>query len=96
MKPILVLYATREGHTQRIAAHVASAIKARGFPADLVDAAHIPAGFGLNGYSAAIIAASVHRGLHEREIVDFVKFHLGELQPMETVFLSVSLSQAGA
>ena len=96
MKPILVLYATREGHTGRIAARLASTVRARGFSADVVDAAQIPAGFCLDAYSAAIIAASVHRGLHEREIIDFVKHHRDELERIQTAFLSVSLSEAGA
>src|SRR6185437_13491421 len=37
---------------------------------------------------------SVHCGAHEREIVDFVKNHLKELNRIKTAFLSVSLSEA--
>lgn len=96
MKPILVLYPTREGHTQRIAANSASSIRSCGFSVEAVDAAHIPVGFRLDAYSAAIIAASVHRGLHEQEIIGFVTCHLRELECMRTAFLSVSLSEAGA
>lgn len=96
MKLILVLNATREGHTERIAARLASEIRTCGFSAGVVDAAHIPAGFCLDAYSPAIIAASVHRGLHEREIIDFVKRHVGEMERIQTPFLSISLSEAGA
>jgi menaquinone-dependent protoporphyrinogen IX oxidase len=61
MKPVLVLYATREGHTGRIAEHLAAAIRTRELSAQIVDAAHVPVGFSLDAYSAAIVAASVHR-----------------------------------
>jgi menaquinone-dependent protoporphyrinogen oxidase len=49
----------------------------------------------LSVYAAVILAASVHVGKHEPEIVRFVKDHLHELQGMPAAFLSVSLSQAG-
>ena len=96
MKPILVLYATREGHSGRIAEHLAAAVRARGLSAQIVDAAHVSTGFTLDAYSAAIVAASVHRQRHEPETIGFVKRHVGELQHIPAAFLSVSLSEAGA
>lgn len=93
MKPVLVLYATREGHTRHIAEHLGATIAARQRLFDLVDAAHIPHRFSLENYSAAILAASLHLGKHEPEITKFVKRHLGELQRLPTAFLSVSLSE---
>jgi menaquinone-dependent protoporphyrinogen oxidase len=95
MKPVLVLYATREGHTRRIAEHIAATVRARGHDAQVVDAAHVPAGFSLDAYAAAVIAASVHAGQHEKEIVEFVNLHRAELEHIPAVFLSVSLSEAG-
>jgi menaquinone-dependent protoporphyrinogen oxidase len=96
MKPILVLYATHEGQTQRIAERVAASVQARGLLTDVVNAAHIPARFSLDDHSAAIVAASVHAGRHEKEIVKFVKDHVQELERIPTAFLSLSLSEAGA
>lgn len=95
MKPILVLYATREGHTRRIAEHIAATIRARGYSADVIDAADLPPE-SMEAYEAAVIAASVHREKHEKEMVSFVKRFREELESMPTVFLSVSLSEAGA
>jgi len=95
MKSVLVLYATREGHTRRIAEHLAATIRARGYSSDVLDSAHPPAGFSLVNYSAAIVAASVHQGAHEKEMVAFVKGHREELERIPAVFLSVSLSEAG-
>lgn len=95
MKPVLVIYATREGHTRRIAEHIAATVRSRGHQAAAVDAAHLPEGFSLGSYAAAIVAASVHAGKHENEIVAFVKRHRADLERIPAVFLSVSLSEAG-
>jgi menaquinone-dependent protoporphyrinogen oxidase len=61
---------------------------------DVVDAAALPVGFGLADYAGVVLAASVHLGKHEREIVDFVKTHRDVLDRLPTAFLSVSLSEA--
>ena len=95
MKSVLVIYATREGQTRRIAEHIAATIRGRGHTADVLDAAHIPAGFSLDTYAAAVVAGSVHVGKHEKEIGDFVKTHRSQLERIPAVFLSVSLSEAG-
>jgi len=96
MKPVLVLYATHEGHTARIARYVGSSLRVMDVPAEVVRISGIPLGFALHNYSTAIIACSVHQGKHDAAIAKFVKSHLTELQDMPTMFLSVSLSEAGA
>ena len=96
MLPVLVLYATREGQTRRIAEYVSDSMRARGFAVDVVNATELPGGFSVGAYSKVLIAASVHRERHQSEIVDFVRGHRAELDRMASAFLSVSLSQAGA
>ncbi len=86
MKPILVLYATREGHTRQIAEHIAAAIRARGYHADVIDAADLPSEFSVDDYEAAVIAASVHREKHEKEMVSFVHRFRDELECMPLFF----------
>jgi menaquinone-dependent protoporphyrinogen oxidase len=86
----------RRTHPQRVTERVGAFIQARGFAVETINALHIPAGFSLDRYCAGVIAASVHRGAHEREIVEFVKDHVDALNSMPTAFLSVSLSEAGA
>jgi menaquinone-dependent protoporphyrinogen oxidase len=95
-KPVLVLYATCEGHTRRIADRVSEALRARGFAPDVVNAAEVPGGFSLDAYSAALLTAPVRRGRHAKEMTAFVKRYRRQLENMPAAFLSVSLSQAGA
>jgi menaquinone-dependent protoporphyrinogen oxidase len=94
MNPVLILYATREGHTRRIAEHIAATIRARGLRAEVVDAAGVKEPFDLDAYSAALLAGSVHDRKHEPELVAFVKVHRSALAGMPAAFLSVSLAEA--
>jgi len=96
MKPVLVLYATREGHSRRVAEYVAAALRTHDLVTHFADAGSVPADFSPAEYSAAILTASVHGSRHEPEMIQFVKRHRGELERIPTVFLSVSLSEAGA
>jgi len=93
MKPILLIYATREGHTRRIAEHVGALLAGQQRTFEIVDAAHRPPGFSLAAYGSAIVSASLHAGKHEPEMLQLVKGHLNQLQQIPTLFLSVSLSE---
>lgn len=93
---ILIAFATREGQTQRIAEHVAEHLRARGFASDVIDVAHPPTELDLARYSAAVIAASVHLGTHEKEMIAFVRSHATSLARVPTAFFSVSGTEATA
>lgn len=91
-----VFFATREGQTRKIAEHIVSSLRARGIDADAHDVRTLGAPIEWHIYNAAFVAASVHAQHHEREMIDFVRAHRPELQRLGAVFLSVTLSQAGA
>ena len=95
MKPIGILYATRNGHTRRIAEHIASDLHGRGLDVELKNVGESGASIHPLDYSAAVLAASVYCGSHEHEMVKFVKDHVGELDTIPTAFLSVTLTEAG-
>lgn len=95
MKPLLVLYATQEGQTQRIAGHIGIRLRENGLSCEVINVKYPPADFSLKNYGAAILAASVHTGKHESEMVHFVLKNRQTLEQMPSAFLSVSLSQAG-
>src|SRR5262249_28673948 len=96
MKPIGVFYATREGHTGRIAEHVAARLRRQGLEANVRNLHDRGAYINLSEYAAVVLAASVHAGMHESEMVKFVRSHAVQLEQRPTAFLSVSLSEAGA
>jgi len=95
MKPLLVVYATRQGHTRKIAEHVAATMRARGDVVDVVDAHDPPAGFDVSRYGGVVLAASVHLGKHEPEMVRFARANHHALDRVPTAFLSVSMAEAG-
>ena len=97
MKTLAVLYATREGQTRRIARHIAASLRARGFTVSVHDVAvELPTDFDLTRCAGAVLAASIHIGKHEREMVAFVRKQRAQLERIPCMFLSVSMSQAGA
>lgn len=96
MLPVLIVYATREGQTRRIAEHLAAEIRACDWKVDALDARTLPPSFDLGQYSAAVLAGSVHLGKHEREMIAFVREHRAALEKIPAAFLSVSLVEAEA
>jgi menaquinone-dependent protoporphyrinogen oxidase len=90
-----VFYATREGHTRQIAERLATEFYKLGFQTDMRNVATVEPALDFDGYSAMILAASVHAGKHEPEMLRFVKDHRAHLERIPTGFLSVTLSQAG-
>lgn len=95
MKPIGVLYATREGQTQRVAEQIVARLRERGLDAVALDLGKAQGGIDPHAYRAVIVAASVHIAEHEPEIIDFVRQHRASLTSVPNAFLSVTLSEAG-
>jgi menaquinone-dependent protoporphyrinogen oxidase len=96
MKGLLVVYGTKYGQARLIAERIASAIRARGLQSEMVNSAHPPVPFSFDGYEGAVITASVHFGRHDRKMTKFVRRWRVEPNSLPTLFVSASLSQAGA
>ena len=92
----VIFHATREGHTRRIAEHVATTLRSRAHDVELFDVNTVPGSIDWPPYDWACVAASVHAGHHEPEMIAFVKRHRRELERLGAAFLSVTLSEAGA
>jgi menaquinone-dependent protoporphyrinogen oxidase len=90
-----VFFATREGHTKKIAERIAADLRARGTLVDLFDVRNCPPP-DWSKYSTACLAGSVHVGHHERELIAFAREHRDALVRLDAAFVSVSLSEAGA
>jgi len=94
---LALFYATREGHTRRIAEYVAKALRSRGLNVEVFDVGGpLPAALDVARYAVVVLAAPIHMGKHERSMIAFVRAHRAELERLPTAFLTVSLSQAAA
>jgi menaquinone-dependent protoporphyrinogen oxidase len=93
MPRILVVYASKHGHTEKIAARIAEAAEAAGAGVDLhrVDmAVEVQPG----GYDAVVVGASVHAGKHQKEVADWAQAHATTMNGMPSAFFSVCLTAA--
>ena len=88
----LVVYASTHGHTARIAARIAEAMRAHGVEANLHDVASAGDAEGL--YDVVVVGASLHKEHHQQQIVDWVTARRDALEHRPSVFFSVSLSAA--
>ncbi len=95
MPRILILYATREGHTTRIAARVAQVLRDAGHEVEARRADGLPSQPGIAAYDAVIVGASIHYGAHPRALRSLMRRHSLVLAERPTAFFSVSLSGGG-
>lgn len=86
---ILVVFRTGEGHTRKVAEHIADRMRAAGATVDVVDAVDAPAPSA--GYAGAVLGDSIHRGRHSKELTAYAKQHSAELQAMPSALFQVSL-----
>lgn len=92
MSSVLIVHASREGQTLRIAEYLAEALRQGGHAVRLAAAEPFP---GVGGADGVIVAASVHLGRHPRALVRAVRAHRTVLERLPSAFLSVCLSAAG-
>jgi menaquinone-dependent protoporphyrinogen oxidase len=93
MSDVLILYASKHGHTAKIAHRIADAIRAEGREVQVQDeraAGELSPG----DYDGVIVGASIHAGHHQREIVDWAKKHAPALAERPNAFFSVCLAVA--
>ncbi|MBS1707927.1 MAG: protoporphyrinogen oxidase [Armatimonadetes bacterium] len=96
MAHILLVYATTDGHTGKVAEFVADTFRKTGHIATLADAAAMMTGVDVASFDACILLGSVHQGHHQKSLVHFVQRHLASIDARPNAFLSVSLSAAAA
>ncbi|WP_210527053.1 flavodoxin domain-containing protein [Rubellimicrobium arenae] len=92
---VLILYATTEGQTRKIARRAATHLIAEGHSVEL-----LPVGeagdLSLDGFEKVLLLASVHAGHYQPAFIAYAKAHRDQLARRSTAFLSVSLSAASA
>ena len=93
MLDVPILYATTEGHTRRIAEHMATTLREHGLDSRAIEVTSPEAeAIEWSGVRAVALAASLHVGAHQPAMTAFVRRHLAELSLRPSLFVSVSLS----
>lgn len=92
MARILILHATIEGQTARVAARIAQYLRDRGHAVDEHRAETAPPNLDLAGFDAVIVGASVHYGRHPACLLALVRKYRAALAHRHSAFFSVSLS----
>jgi menaquinone-dependent protoporphyrinogen oxidase len=93
MSDVLILYASKHGHTAKIATRMADAMRANGVDADVRDAGQAD-DLSPTDYDGVIVGASIHAGHHQRELIDWARHHAITLTSMPSAFFSVCLAVA--
>jgi menaquinone-dependent protoporphyrinogen oxidase len=75
---ILIVYATTEGQTRKVARHVFDWLAGAGHAAELIAAAEAARARSL-GVRRVVVAGSVHGGRYQAELVDWAKAEAREL-----------------
>lgn len=91
---LLILYATTEGQTRKIARHLADWCADAGHVAELLpldDADDID----LDRFDGVVLGASVHAGSFQKALTTFAANRHADLGRKPTLFLTVSLAAAG-
>jgi menaquinone-dependent protoporphyrinogen oxidase len=89
----LVVYASTHGHTARIAARLAGAMRRAGLAVDLRDVA-LAADVQPADYAVVVAGGSLHKEHHQKALVDWASERREALAGVPSVFFSVSLSAA--
>lgn len=93
MSKVLIVYATIEGQTARIAENIAQALRKRGHVADARPAIELSAD--PKEYDAVIFGASIHYGHHPVYLRPLLQKCKEALETRPSAFFSVSLSGGG-
>ncbi|MBW8639512.1 hypothetical protein K1W69_20125 [Hoeflea sp. WL0058] len=91
---ILVIFATTEGHTAKIAKFVVAELKELGHTASSQDADAYLGGQDPADFDAVILAGSVHANRHQEMLGAFIAAHRKTIDAKKSLLLSVSLSAA--
>jgi len=92
MANVLIVYATKEGQTEKIARRVAGTLAAAGHRAELVDADEVVTPLDLAHFQVAVVGGPIHVGGYPRSLVRFVREHRQFLERVPSAFFSVGLA----
>jgi menaquinone-dependent protoporphyrinogen oxidase len=93
MPDVIVLFASKHGHTEKIAMRIARALEHDGVRTHLYDAeaSTVPVP---SDYDGVVVGASIHAGHHQRAVVDWAERYRTALNTKPSAFFSVCLTAA--
>src|SRR5215470_19285501 len=92
MANVLVVYATHDGQTRKIAERAATVLRTRRHVVELLDAAFAPEDLDLSRFQAVVIGSPIRAQGYLRSVVRFVQSHRSALDRLPTLFFSVGLA----
>jgi menaquinone-dependent protoporphyrinogen oxidase len=92
MSSVLILYATKDGQTERIARRIAATLDRAGHATELFDTASARAPLDLSRFQVVVVGGPIHAGGYPRSLVQFVRRHRRLLESARAVFFSVGLA----
>ena len=90
----LIVYGSTDGQTEKIAGYIGERLRSRQQKVEIVDAAHLPPGFSLDGVDAVIVGAPVRMMKYPRAVIDFTRAHCSRLEQIPSAFFSVCMAAA--
>lgn len=91
---ILIVYATTEGQTRKIAEQIGEWVRALRHNICILDCALVNEETKVDGFDGYILAGSLHNQKHQASLARFVRRYRAVLQRSPTAFISVSASAA--
>ena len=89
---ILILFASKEGQTEKIADFIAEVIRHHGHQATIQLGEHLPKDFCTDPFDAAIIGGSIHIGKYPAYLKRFVIEHRDWLNQVPSAFFTVCMA----
>lgn len=96
MTKVLVVYASREGQTEKIARHIAKTLTAEGHAVKVHDADRPASPLDLANFQVAVVGGPIRGGSYPRSLARFVREHRQFLESVPSAFFSVGLAIKGA
>lgn len=94
MASVLLLYATGEGQTEKVAGHIADLLEARAHDVTVVDVRRTAGDLAVETFDAVLVGSSIHMGTHPGRVRDFVRTEREALAGRPSAFFQVCLSAA--
>ena len=88
---ILILYASLEGQTAKIAQHIAEVLRNKKHLITIHSGDHLPTDFNLASFEAAILGGSIHMSRHPKYLKKFVTHNLDWLNTNTSAFFTVCM-----